>query len=156
MLCYNCHKNPAVHFPDGEHTHGLCDACFERLGGALEFAGLSPDAVPAEEEALVCPVCGTTYEEYLQTGLVGCAACYEAFREKLMPVIRKIHGRTKHTGKHPLGDGTLFELLQEQKRLRGELERAIREKRMQDADKLNRDIRDISRMVENGGEASGE
>ena len=97
------------------------------------------------------------FEEYTRTGLVGCASCYDAFRNELMPVIRGIHGKTKHEGKRPLGDGKMFELLEEQKRLRAELESAIKEKRKQDADRLNRDIRDISRMIERGmGGGDGE
>lgn len=152
MLCSNCKKRPATHFTgDNENINGLCDECYERLGAALEFAGGSPDLLPApEEEPLACPVCGIPFEEYERTGLVGCAACYDAFRKELMPVIRGIHGKTTHEGKRPLGDGKMFELLEEQKRLRAELESAIREKRRQDADRLNRDIRDISRMIERG------
>lgn len=152
MLCSNCKKRPATHFTgDNENINGLCDECYERLGAALEFAGGSPGLLPAsEEEPLACPVCGITFEEYERTGLVGCAACYDAFRKELMPVIRGIHGKTTHEGKRPLGDGKMFELLEEQKRLRAELESAIREKRRQDADRLNRDIRDISRMIERG------
>lgn len=150
MLCYNCNKKPATHFT-GENTGGLCDECFERLGAALEFAGGSPDLFPAPAEGpRVCPVCGISFEEYTRTGLVGCAACYGAFSKELMPVIRGIHGKTTHEGKRPLGDGKLFELLEEQKRLRAELESAIKEKRKQDADRLNRDIRDISRMIGRG------
>ena len=152
MLCSNCKKRPATHFTgDNENINGLCDECFERLGAAVEFSGGSPDMFPADkEETPVCPVCGLTFEEYRQTGLVGCAACYDAFRKELMPVIRGIHGKTTHEGKRPLGSGKMFELIEEQKRLRAELESAIREKRKQDADRLNRDIREISRMIGRG------
>ena len=157
MLCYNCNKNPATHFTGGD-PEGLCDECYERLGAAVEFAGASPDLLSGQgEDPGICPVCGMEFDEYSRTGLVGCAACYDAFRKELMPVIRGIHGKTTHEGKRPLGAGKMFELLEEQKRLRAELESAIREKRKQDADRLNRDIRDISRMIERGmGGGDGE
>lgn len=154
MLCSNCHQNQATHTVlrgDGDSVH-LCDACFERFGAAADFFGSDPDFFASflqsrKDAGTACPVCGTTLADYARTGLLGCAACYETFREDLRPDIRRIHGKTMHTGKHPLGDGKLYELLDERERLRGELERAVREKRMKDAKRLNRDIRDISRMI---------
>ena len=117
MLCTNCKKREATHTVcgnDGEEMH-LCDGCFERLGGAAAYLGDGPDFFvnflpPEKDDALKCPVCGTTLSDYTRTGLVGCAACYDTFREELMPVIRRIHGRTQHEGKRPLGSGKLFEL----------------------------------------------
>ena len=41
----------------------------------------------------------------------------------------------------------LFELRAEQKKLRAELEQAIKEKRMKDADRINRAIREITRAI---------
>lgn len=147
MLCSNCKKNEGV-YPvtgaDGEETL-LCNECYARLGAAAEYAALS-----GIEEGGRCPVCGTTYEQYKHTGLVGCAACYDAFREELMPVIRRMHGKTVHMGGHPLGNGKLYELLDERNRLRAELEEAIKRKDMAEADRLNRDIREISRVIYRG------
>lgn len=162
MLCTNCKKREGVHTiqrADGTELC-LCDGCYERLGGAAAYLGEEPgffvSLLQAEEgDARKCPVCGTTLADYSRTGLVGCAACYETFREDLMPAIRRIHGKTEHEGKHPLGDGKQFELLDVQKHLRSELESALREKRMKDAERINRDIRDISRMIY-GGKSGGE
>ena len=64
-----------------------------------------------------------------------------------MPSVRRIHGKTLHIGKRPLGDGKFFELVEERNRLRAELERALKEKRMKDAERLNRDIREISEIL---------
>ena len=155
MICSSCKKNMATHCI--EHETGevfLCDDCFERLGAAAEY-GTEPNffvsflGVEGAREGL-CPVCGTTLSDYTATGFVGCAHCYEAFREELMPSIRRIHGKTVHIGKHPLGDGKLFELLDERKRLRAELELAVKENRMKDAERLNRDIREISKILYRG------
>ena len=151
MLCTNCKKREGVHTiqrADGTELC-LCDGCYERLGGAAAYLGEEPgffvSLLQAEEgDARKCPVCGTPL-----------AACYETFREDLMPAIRRIQGKTEHEGKHPLGDGKQFELLDVQKHLRSELESALREKRMKDAERINRDIRDISRMIY-GGKSGGE
>ncbi len=147
MLCSNCKINEGVHAvtgADGEETF-LCGECYARLGAAAEYAALSHI-----EEGGRCPVCGTTYDQYKRTGLVGCSACYEAFREKLLPVIRRMHGETVHVGAHPLGNGKLYELLDERARLRAELEEAIKRKDMAEADRLNRSIREISRVIYRG------
>ena len=45
------------------------------------------------------------------------------------------------------GDGKLYELLDERNRLRAELEGAIKRKDMAAADRLNKDIREISRII---------
>ncbi len=152
MLCSHCHNKEATHGVDGEDgLPPLCDDCFARLGEAAGYfgsdAGLFVSFMQPETSEGVCPACGTALSDYARTGLLGCAECYEAFREQLRPAVRRIHGRTVHTGKHPCGDGKMYELLDERKRLRGELERAVREKRMKDAERINRDIRDISRML---------
>lgn len=163
MLCFNCKQRPATHFikKDGEDA-GLCDECYERLGEAAKYAGSEPDFFvsflePDEKQnGRKCPNCGMTLDDYTHSGLVGCAVCYEVFRQELLPVIRRIQGKTTHEGKRPLGVGTVYELLEVQKRLRSELERALKEKRMKDAEKLNRDIREISRMIERGKEGGND
>ncbi len=169
MLCFNCKKRNAVHIVNKDGVEeGLCDDCYRRLAAAAAFAGtdssflaslsetseneqadFSAYSQPKRRETVKkCPNCGTTLTDYSRTGLVGCSVCYETFRAELTPVIRRIHGKTTHEGKRPLGVGALYELLEVQKRLRGELEAAIRERRMSDAEQLNRDIREVSQAIE--------
>lgn len=160
MLCSNCKKRPAVHtVKNGEEEIYLCGSCYERLGYAAGFVGediFTAFLPPEEKNTKRCPACGTTFADYSRTGLVGCAECYSAFSEELVPSIR-MHGRTQHIGKHPLGDDVLFELIAEQKALRSELEMALKEKRMQDAERINRSIREITRAISGtyGGEIGG-
>ena len=157
MLCSNCHQNQATHTVlrgDGDSVH-LCDSCFERFGAAADFFGSDPDFFASflqsrKDAGTACPVCGTTLADYARTGLLGCAVCYDTLREDLRPAIRRIHGKTVHKGKHPLGNGSGFELLGEQKKLRAELERAFRENRLKDAERLNHDIRIISDLIYRG------
>ena len=156
MVCNNCNKNQATHaVKNGDEELYVCEECYESLGYAAEYVGDADFFVsflpPEPKEEIRCPVCGATLADYSRTGLVGCANCYTAFREELMPVISRIHGKTQHVGKRPLGDDVLFELLAEQKELRAELERAVKEKRMKDAERINRQIRDISRVIAEGG-----
>ena len=150
MLCSNCKKKFAVHtVKDGDGEIHLCGDCYERLGYAAEFVGEDIFAAfrkPGQAEEKRCPSCGTSFSDYSRTGLLGCAECYEVFSEELIPSIR-MHGKTQHIGKRPLGDDVLFELRAEQKSLRAELELAIKEKRMKDAERINRAIREITRAI---------
>ncbi len=149
MLCSHCKKNEGEYPVSGAEGEELllCGECYARFGAAAEYAAFS-----GLEEGACCPVCGRSYADYKRTGLVGCAACYETFREELMPVIRRMHGKTVHMGGHPLGNGRLYELLDERNRLRAELEGALRRKDMAAADRLNRDIAELSRLIYRGGE----
>lgn len=47
----------------------------------------------------VCPTCSATIDDILETSYVGCATCYDFFREELLPVIMKIQGAEEHVGK---------------------------------------------------------
>lgn len=47
-----------------------------------------------------CDYCGSTFNDIINTGNVGCAHCYDRFADKLEPSIRKIHGATRHIGKN--------------------------------------------------------
>ena len=67
-----------------------------------------------------------------------------------------MHGKTVHMGGHPLGNGRLYELLDERNRLRAELESAVKRKDMAEAERLNRDIREISRVIYRGGTEDGD
>lgn len=105
MLCENCGKRPAQKFirnVDGkEVVVELCPVCFRTLYAkkpGTTFTSLM--GTPAREDA-ACPVCGTTFGEFRRTGLLGCAGCYDAFREELTSTVRGIQGKLRHTGKRP-------------------------------------------------------
>lgn len=57
---------------------------------------------PAEDENIIkCSECGTTYNQFQDTGKFGCAFCYIAFKEQIKPIIRRIHGKVIHKGTVP-------------------------------------------------------
>lgn len=41
------------------------------------------------KNTMKCLICGYSYDDFLNTGLMGCPECYESFRGELMPVIKK-------------------------------------------------------------------
>ena len=119
MLCQNCNQNDATthikRVVNGEATeHHLCPACAKKLGYDHFFDDFSlsipnifssffHDTMPALSRAGVehCETCGSSFEDIVRSGMVGCADCYEKFYDRLLPSIQRIHGRAKHAGKTP-------------------------------------------------------
>lgn len=117
MLCQNCGKNEATtHIKqiingDMAESH-LCSDCASHLGYSDMFSGfginlsglfggLLGDMMPSVSagKSPRCPKCGTSFEEIVRIGKVGCADCYRTFYDKLLPSIQRIHGKIKHSGK---------------------------------------------------------
>lgn len=70
----------------------------DKLFGSLFSTGI---AQPENRETKTCPLCGSTFGVLTKKGKVGCPECYVTFENELMPLIRRIHGRSTHTGKTP-------------------------------------------------------
>ena len=157
MLCQHCKKNVAtenyVEIINGEKFEShLCARCSAELYGELHSkmsenvcAWLFGSAAPKK----VCPVCGTTYADYERSGLLGCASCYDVFKEELMPAIKAIQGKTEHVGKVETNNDDLG-LHRRLKSLQEQLEAALREKRYVDAGKLNKRIYEINKILYGG------
>src|SRR6266571_3080798 len=120
MLCQICGKNPAsVHFTEIHDNKmseiHVCERCAEEKGmhasaqqHKFEIADLLAgmvDAMTHTDEERVghvqCPRCGLLYSSFKETGRLGCSECYAAFQFQLRPLLRRIHGDTRHRGKSP-------------------------------------------------------
>jgi protein arginine kinase activator len=160
MLCQFCGKREAtIHFTnmvgDKVQKIHLCRQCAEEkgfdylkksniekgdlLGGLM---GLSGDSFSKERAGNVCPNCGMKYAFLKKGGLLGCSQCYSAFAEQLFPLLKNIHGDTRHTGKIPSRFGKEVSLERKITKLRDELTRAVEvenyEKAAQIRDKINK------------------
>lgn len=88
----------------------VCHACAQARG-LVETREVRSDAgavladlregVDASDEAARCPGCGASYADFKRKGQLGCAECYAAFRERLLTVVRRLHGAVQHIGKTP-------------------------------------------------------
>jgi protein arginine kinase activator len=138
MLCDECKKNQAK-FHSIKKINGvttekhLCGDCQQKLAVAsVKFAPLSEDFFSgfknlfglSRRSAFACSVCGTTDEEFLSTGMCGCANCYKDLEPVIMPVIQRVQSDTRHTGKSLSGIGARG--ADEYERLRRELDEAVR------------------------------
>ena len=161
ILCQHCKKNPAtvnyVEIINGDKFEmHLCQSCYASLYGDLHskangdmWAELFGNPYA---EKKVCPVCGTTYDDYERTGLVGCASCYDVFKDELLASIERIQGKIRHVGKVGTNKDELG-LHRRLQTLKEELEIALREERYADAGRLNKRIKEISKTLfgSNGG-----
>ncbi len=73
------------------------------LSGLLGFAvdaDSREQSVPAS--SIVCPVCHTSYADFVKESRFGCADCYEVFALLMGDHIRTLQGSDTHTGKRPM------------------------------------------------------
>ena len=118
MICELCKKNDAtVHLTEiiNDQTTELhiCEECAkakdtqmqQHFGIADFLSGLVdlPSGVNKKKEriSLKCESCGMTYANFKKLGRFGCENCYESFKRVLGPLLKKIHGTTRHAGKEP-------------------------------------------------------
>ena len=114
MLCQNCGKNEATtHIKqvingDTAERH-LCSECAEHLGYGDAFSGFGFDvaglfgnffgdavhSLGAPRKVVRCPKCGSSFNDIVREGRVGCAECYKVFYNEL----KRIHGQIHHSGK---------------------------------------------------------
>ncbi len=94
----------------------LCEQCAKKHGIAVQHMPINeliqkyvlqqhagPAAAPGQTApAKACPTCGLPYAEFRQTGLLGCADCYNAFAGPLEALLERAHeGGSRHVGKMP-------------------------------------------------------
>lgn len=140
MLCDECGQREATFHSikkiNGQTTERhLCAECQKKHGSSFmkmpDFGDLfggfgslfGEPRIAAPRDEYICPSCGTTGDEFLQTGYVGCADCYKEFAPILMPVVRKMQGDVSHVGKVPTGVENSVSA--EYERLKKELQKAI-------------------------------
>lgn len=159
MLCQNCNKNNASvqinkTINGISTTVHLCATCYKKNYSKAQSAKsfyadlFSSDQKPFND--LRCDACGTTFEDYQREGVLGCACCYDVFKQRLMPIIARIHGKTTHVGK-VITNHAEHDLRRTLESLQEQLENAVRAKDFVLAGKINRSIEKIKLQLNGGG-----
>ena len=167
MKCTHCHEKEAnTHIKRNingrkEEMH-LCEDCARELGVLDEFSfepfsidsffgnllGAGTSAFNSLTGVDRCTYCGTTFNDIVKSGKVGCSHCYDRFENKLAPSIEKIHGRVKHIGKSisytEEDEAPKEEKASESDKLKADLKLAIQEQRFEDAAVLRDKIKEIN------------
>jgi protein arginine kinase activator len=166
MMCENCKKRQAtIHLTeiinDSKKEVHLCENCAEKQGvikqqmSVADFlAGLAGTGAAARQKLpdIRCPQCGLTLAEFQSVGRFGCAEDYTAFRDRIMPLIEKIHDAIQHVGKTPTRAGRGVQLEKRLRHLQAELRRAVEREQYEDAARLRDEIR---RLEDDSGGSGG-
>ena len=121
MLCEKC-KTREAKILVSENINGVrsdhyyCLECAQNLKfGGLVFEGDFPlskllsnllaqtsgQKQDEETRRIVCPTCGTSYEEFVDNSRFGCKDCYEVFDLLIGDTVKKLQGNEAHKGKKP-------------------------------------------------------
>lgn len=178
MLCENCRRREAnVHYT--ENINGvtkelnLCEECSKKLGVTdslnfnmpMDFSNLfgsfledfgDMEFMPllSEVKDTKCDSCGTSFEDIVNTGMMGCGNCYDVFSERLDPILKRIQGANRHVGRlgkisdNKVGNNNEKENKEKEsdecktkiEKLQNDLKNAIKEERYEDAAKIRDEI----------------
>ncbi len=167
MVCDECGKNMAtVHLTkiiNGKKTEmHLCEECakkykefdFESPFSIHQFLAGLLDNVQDETMKInniyetKCEQCGMTYAKFKQTGKLGCKECYNSYRDKLVPLFKRIHGHEEHIGKVPKKAGSKIRKRKEVERLKKQLNIAIEKEEFEEAAKLRDRIKELQNKAD--------
>lgn len=175
MKCQHCNQNEATTYfkqnINGKVTEmHLCEDCARELGVMSDFSpesffadtflgnllGAGIPAMNILSGVDRCDSCGSTFNDIVNSGLVGCADCYTRFADRLEPSIFKLHGNASHVGKNitytevPDKEENKAKPEPEQKpqseleSLKAQLQQAIQDQRFEDAAVLRDKIKEIT------------
>ncbi len=166
MLCQICQKRPAtVHYTqiiDGKKVElYLCEQCASESNKlnimfpfniSNFFSGL---VLPESESHYItspssdnaCEICGMSFENFKQEGKLGCENCYEMYRDKLTPILKRLHGSTRHTGKVPGRLSESIKMSKEIEILKRQLDEAIKKEEYEEAAKIRDKIKVIEKTA---------
>lgn len=113
--CDRCNKPATVQLTEisggKPHDIHLCEACAQEAGyiqqthvpiNELLNQFLKTHANVADPQTTRCPDCGMTWQEFKDTGLLGCPKDYDLFLNQLGGVVERAQqSATHHTGKTP-------------------------------------------------------
>jgi len=57
-----------------------------------------PEQVPVARGGDTCLRCGASFQDFRESGRLGCSDCYQAFEAPLRDLLRRLHGSTHHLG----------------------------------------------------------
>ena len=164
MICDRCGKREAtikyVQIINGnkQELH-LCSNCGREVGVSdfnmpLDLSGFFGELfsnydmqVLSKKQNIVCENCGTNFEDFLNTGKLGCANCYKVFEKKLSPILKRIQGSNEYLG-NSSQDTTIEKIDKSEnekdkkiKNLEEKLKKCIKEENYEEAAKIRDELK---------------
>lgn len=174
MKCQNCGKNE-VTFKFTQVINGvkkelnLCDSCARELGlkdmnfsMPISFSSFlsdffndySDNLLPSfmGTQAKECNSCGTTFDDFINTGEFGCSECYDIFEDRISPILKNLQGANRHIGRgyREIAPSTankekvsksVDKKESKLEKLQKDLQKAIKEEKYEDAAKIRDEIK---------------
>lgn len=135
----------------------LCEKCSNETEGLLKedhdsFQHFLSSLINAKtsstkNERTKCEKCGMTIESFRKNSKVGCAECYKTFGNYFIPLAKRIHSHTEHTGKRPQKFEGELKTIQKIEQLQGDLKKAV----IKEEYELAARIRDEIKLLKQGG-----
>jgi len=180
MICEECNQRPAtLHFTkiiNGEKAeYHLCEKCAHEKGDLFMINGASGFSInnllagllniePTfqqtkqdpfhQEKILQCDQCQMTFQQFIKVGRFGCASCYNAFKEQLNPILKRLHsGNYVHNGKIPARVGGGIHIRKTIGELKQQLQDFIVKEEFERAAEIRDEIRLLEgKLTDEGGE----
>jgi protein arginine kinase activator len=135
-LCERCAAEKGVESPGS--------AVKTPLGSFLAAMGKGPEQAPSPRSADTCR-CGATFQDFRETGRLGCPECYRTFEAPLRDLLRRLHGSTLHLGeRYAEQPATAAEAREKAADLREQLRLAVETENFE----LAAELRDRLRVME--------
>lgn len=158
MLCERCEKEVAsVHVTkiiNNKKTEAhFCQDCAQEVGGlgiGIELPNIFSSifeqpkvwgSVPTK--SLSCPTCDLSINDFRQLSQLGCSDCYHTFQKDIHPLLRRLHGASKHVGKVPLKSHAKTRLERQLEQLKEQLKQMIGVENYEEAARLRDEIRNV-------------
>ena len=165
MLCQSCLKNNATTciktIVNGETKELLlCSECANKLGYnnifddfsfAFDdfFKGFWGNEGSFLEDPIRCSNCGSSFDDIVNSGKVGCPDCYDVFYNRMLPLIERIHGNTTHKGKTVLLEDQSTSKMSDIDSLKSELKDLIEKQEFEKAAYVRDKIKNLESKVDN-------
>lgn len=177
MLCQNCNHNEAnvryTQIINGEKKEMfLCEECSRKLGLdnmdlslPIDFSSFFGDLLGEyensfmpllqEPQELRCDKCNMTYSEFMNLGKFGCDNCYNAFSGRIDPILKRLQGSNRYTGrKAQMNEANEHKVSEENKpkqnpkedklsKLKAELKQLVAEEKYEEAAKVRDEIKKL-------------
>ena len=155
MLCEECNVRPAevtiTTVIGGEKTvRHLCRECMKKYQNgdisslmAAILSSMTPQKKESTDADTACPNCGMHISQFRKSGVLGCAECYQAFKEELRPLFTRIQGRTQHAGRRPPSSPEEQERIRKMEELRKKLEDAVQAEEYEMAARYRDELKEL-------------
>lgn len=159
MICPRCLKREAtVHISRNvngkKEEFNVCSNCAKEMGffsnsdllfniGDFMSGFMGKGISPSLSEEKICPSCGMSISELAKTSKLGCSKCYDFFDSYLEPVMKRIHGNSRHVGKLPENSDENFKKQRRISSLKEELKAAVAREDFEQAALLRDNIKEL-------------